>query len=39
MMEGMGLMMTWGVFGFLIGLLLIFLFIVVVVAVGKAGRK
>ncbi len=39
MMEGMGLMMTRGVFGFLIGLLLIFICIVVVVAAGKAGRK
>ncbi len=28
-----------GVFGFIIGLLLIFLCIVVVVAAGKAGRK
>ncbi len=33
MMEGMGLMMTGGGFSFLIGLLLIFLFIVVVAAV------
>ena len=32
MMEGMGLMMAGGGFSFLIGLLLIFLFIVVVVA-------
>ena len=39
MMEGIGLMMTWGVMSFLIGLLLIFLFIVVVVAAGKAERK
>ena len=39
MMEGIGLMITWDVFGFLIGLLLIFLLIVVVVAAGKAGRK
>jgi putative membrane protein len=35
MMEGMGLMMTGGGFSFLIGLLLIFLFIVVVVAAVK----
>ena len=34
MMEGMGLMMTWGIFSFLMGLILIFLFIgAVVVAV------
>ncbi len=39
MMEGMGLMMTGGGFSFLIGLLLIFLFIVVVVGAEKAGRK
>ncbi len=32
MMEGMGLMMTGGAFSFLIGLFLIFIFIVVVVA-------
>ncbi len=35
MMEGMGLMMTGGICSFLIGLLLIFLFIVVVVAAAK----
>jgi putative membrane protein len=35
MMEGMGLMMTGGIFSFLISLLLIFLFIVVVVAAVK----
>ncbi|MFQ5842432.1 MAG: SHOCT domain-containing protein [Thermodesulfobacteriota bacterium] len=35
MMEGMGLLMTGGIFSFLIGLLLIFLFIVVVVAAVK----
>lgn len=34
MMEGMG-MMVWGVFSFLLGLLLIFLFVVIVVAVVK----
>lgn len=35
MMEGMGLMMTGGVFSFVMGLLLIFLFIVAVVVVVK----
>ena len=34
MMDGMG-MMVWGVFSFLLGLLLIFLFIVAVVAAVK----
>ena len=34
MMNGMG-MMIWGVFSFLLGLLLIFLFVVVVVAAVK----
>ncbi len=34
MMDGMG-MMIWGVFSFLLGLLLIFLFVVVVVAAVK----
>ena len=34
MMNGMG-MMVWGVFSFLLGLLLIFLFVVVVVAAVK----
>jgi putative membrane protein len=34
MMDGMG-MMVWGVFSFLLGLLLIFLFVVIVVAVVK----
>jgi len=41
MMDGMG-MMTWGIFSFLLGLLLIFLFVVLVVAAvqwlrGKGG--
>jgi len=37
MMNGMGMMgmMIWGVFSFLLGLLLIFLFVVVVVAAVK----
>jgi len=37
MMNGMGMMgmMVWGVFSFLLGLLLIFLFVVVVVAAVK----
>ena len=39
MMEGIELMMTWGVMSLLIPLLLIFLFIVVVIAAGKAERK
>jgi putative membrane protein len=34
MMNGMG-MMVWGVFSFLLGLLLIFLFVVIVVAAVK----
>ncbi len=34
MMDGMG-MMVWGIFSFLLGLLLIFLFIVIVVAAVK----
>ena len=34
MMNGMG-MMVWGVFSFLLGLLLIFLFVVIVVAALK----
>jgi len=34
MMDGMG-MMTWGIFSFLLGLLLIFLFVVIVVAAVK----
>lgn len=34
MMDGMG-MMVWGVFSFLLGLLLIFLFVVIVVAAVK----
>lgn len=34
MMDGMG-MMIWGVFSFLLGLLLIFLFVVIVVAAVK----
>ena len=34
MMDGMGLM-TWGIFSFLLGLLLIFLFVVIVVAAVK----
>ena len=33
-MDGMG-MMTWGIFSFLLGLLLIFLFVVIVVAAVK----
>jgi putative membrane protein len=35
MIEGMGLMMTGNIFSFLIGLLLIFLFVVVLVAASK----
>ena len=37
MMNGMGMMgmMVWGVFSFLLGLLLIFMFIVIVVAAVK----
>jgi putative membrane protein len=34
MMSGMG-MMVWGIFSFLLGLLLIFLFVVIVVAAVK----
>jgi putative membrane protein len=34
MMNGMG-MMVWGIFSFLLGLLLIFLFVVIVVAAVK----
>lgn len=34
MMDGMG-MMVWGVFSFLLGLLLIFLFVVIIVAAVK----